>query len=134
MRRRSASSRSNCRTEVSTRRANSESSSSMPRLAASLRKVWSAWLTAACWTTTPPYPASRPLPTQPADRSRSFWSSCTRADRLMAKVVWSLTRSACTPRETFTPMPIAARTVSATSGMTSTAISLDRICMFLIMC
>ena len=37
-------------------------------------------------------------------------------------------------RETLAAMPRAASTVSATSGMTSTAISLDRICMFRIMC
>jgi hypothetical protein len=52
----------------------------------------------------------------------------------MAKAVWSLTRSAWMPRATLVAMPTAASTVSAISGMTSTAISLDRICMFLIMC
>ena len=51
----------------------------------------------------------------------------------MAKAVWSLTRSACTPGDVGGDAE-AASTVSATSGMTSTAISLDRICMFRIMC
>jgi hypothetical protein len=52
----------------------------------------------------------------------------------MAKAVWSSIRSAWTPRATLVRMPMAAITVRATSGMSSTAISLDRICMFLIMC
>jgi hypothetical protein len=134
MRWRSVPSRANCRTAVSTRRANNESSPPKSRLAASLRNISSAWLTFTRWATTPPQPASWPAATQPADRSRSRCSSCTREEALMAKAVWSLTRSAWTPRDTLVAMPTAATTVNATSGITSTAISLDRICMFLIMC